>query len=426
MAHSVTNFSERIPSLHLDKCEPGEGISQLPQRKPRILYLAVGVFDKGGISRFGRYQIQALRELTGESNVCVLSFFAPGNNDFEQPFRVDYHGSGPRRSSEVPFLTAALRYGRAFKPDIIWCSHVHLMPHALVQRRIIHSPSIVLNVYGRELWGPKNWFRRLVLPRADAIVSDSHFSADYITSKYGIDRNALSVHWNCVDVERFKPKPRNFDLMKHFNIPVGEDLRYVMTLGRIEKRSQYKGYERLLDAINAIRDEKVLGLFVGDGDDRVRLEQKARDLGLGRDRVCFLGSVPEGSLPDVYNICDVFSLVSEFGYDKGEGVPFAALEAAACGKPIIVSSEDGSGEAVVSGLTGWALSSCDSDGLTRRLSELLQNEELRQTMGNEGRTRIETGFTYDTFRAKTGKVLAQLEANRNRARLGYEPKEHSP
>ena len=52
----------------------------------QLLYLATDVFSKGGIQRYSRAQIQALRELLGEGNVATLSVHPPRDDPFEEPF----------------------------------------------------------------------------------------------------------------------------------------------------------------------------------------------------------------------------------------------------------------------------------------------------------------------------------------------------
>ena len=378
----------------------------------KILYLAVGVFDKGGISRYCRSQIRALRELVGERNVCSLSFFPPGADDFEEPFKVDYHAQGPSRAADVAFTRAIVKHARAMEPDVIWSSHLHFMPHLMVARPMTGRLPIVLNVYGRELWGGNQWLHRRTVPLADLLISDSHFSADHVATHYRIAASRVRVASSCVDVTRFKPRAKDARLMRSFQVPVGEQYRYVMTLGRLEARARYKGYDRLLDALAEIRDQpNVVGLFGGDGDDRARLQARAHQLGL-HGRVFFLGSITEAQLPQVYNFCNVFSLVGELGPDRGEGVPLTPLEAAACGKPILVGNEDGSREAVLDGVSGWALSSRDTSGYRTRLHELLVNDELCERMGAEGRRRIEAEFSYEGFRTKTAAALEQLLSSR--------------
>ena len=380
---------------------------------PKILYLAVGVFDKGGISRYCRSQIRAFRELVGEQNVCSLSFFAPGADDFEEPFQVDYHAQGPSRAADVAFAVAIIKHARAMRPDLIWSSHLHFMPHTLAARALIPRVPIVLNVYGRELWGGNQWLHLRTVPRSDQVIADSYFSADYVKNRYGIAASRITVNSSSVDVTRFTPRPKDFRLMNAFGIPVGESYRYVMTVGRLEVRARYKGYDRLLDALGAIRDKApVIGLFGGGGDDRARLAARVRDLGLA-GRVFFLGSISEAQLPQVYNLCDVFSLVGERGPDRGEGIPLTPLEAAACGKPIMVGNEDGSREAVNEGVSGWSFSSRDTSGYHARLLQLLVNDVMREQMGIEGRRKIETEFSYEVFRAKTAAMLDRVLFHRS-------------
>ena len=60
----------------------------------RIVFVSPGCFDKGGISRYNRYQIRLLRELYGNDNIKVLSLLGPDDNSFEEPIDTYWHGNG--------------------------------------------------------------------------------------------------------------------------------------------------------------------------------------------------------------------------------------------------------------------------------------------------------------------------------------------
>jgi len=374
----------------------------------KILYLAVGVFDKGGISRYCRYQISALRSIAGEDNVRVFSLMGPAGNDFEDNFSVDRVFSGFGIRSEASFFAAAARAARAEHPGVIWSSHLRFVVNGLVGRAL-SGGKLAVNAYGEEVWSGKLLpLHKMMLPRADLVVSDCEFTADFIASSYHVPPSRLGVVWDCVDLRRFEPRPRNLDLFRQFRIPLGCEYRYVMTLGRIEARSRYKGYDRLLDAVGALRSHpRIILLFAGTGDDVDRLRERARSEGLG-DRVVFLGSIPEDQLCDVYNLCDVFVLVSDRGPGRGEGIPLTPLEAAACAKPIIVGDEDGSREAVVDGVNGFCVSPRDPAALKNALEKVLLDDSLRLKMGAAARARIEAEFSYETFSRKTERVLDRL------------------
>lgn len=378
----------------------------MPRRNPpvRILYLATGVFDKGGISRYSRYQIRALRDLYGPDAIRVLSLWSRSPNDFEEPFAAHYVGHGASTPSKVLYSVVAARNAVAWRPAIIWSNHIHFLPVTLQLAPLAGYARTIVNIYGLELWSGREEQHRRNLPRTTHVISDCHFSADYAQKSCGLNPARLSIIWDCVDVERFAPRPRRLDLLARYGVPAGPERRYLMTLGRLGRGALHKGYDRLLDAMATWRgDDRMILLIAGDGDQRSRLEARVRDEGLA-GRVFFLGNVVESELVDIYNLCDVFTLVSDRGVGRGEGIPLTPLEAAACGKPILVGNEDGSQEAVIEGQNGFILSPRDPETYRHRAEQLLLDDELRAQMGAAARRRIETEFSYTGFRAKTGKV----------------------
>src|SRR5690349_16475655 len=91
----------------------------------KILYLTPGCFDKGGISRYNRYQIQALRELYSTNNVRVLSLAGPKSGDFEEPFNVHWHAKGPDLKSKIKFTGQLIYQTLIWNPDLILTAHVN-------------------------------------------------------------------------------------------------------------------------------------------------------------------------------------------------------------------------------------------------------------------------------------------------------------
>ena len=69
----------------------------------KILYLTLGCFDKGGISRYCRYQITALREIIGSENLRVLSLRGLDKESFEDPFEVTYYTGKIALQGKVAF-----------------------------------------------------------------------------------------------------------------------------------------------------------------------------------------------------------------------------------------------------------------------------------------------------------------------------------
>jgi phosphatidylinositol alpha-1,6-mannosyltransferase len=379
------------------------------RQQMKIVYLAIGLLDKGGIARYCRYQIRALRETVGEENVFVLTLRRPAVDDFEDGIDVQYQGGGLGIVSEAAFCVAQLRRCLSEKPGVIWSSHVRFLPNLILSRIVAPDAPVVANVYGEELWsGVRLPMNRRLLPRMSLVLSDCHFSAELVEREYGVDPAKIGVVWDCVDLKRFYPDERRVELLHGFGVPVGAKYRYLLTLGRLATQSRYKGYDRLLDAFASLPERRELVLLIaGDGDDRMRLEQRVRDERI-ENRVFFLGSISERDLNDVYNLCDAFALVSDRGQGRGEGIPLTPLEAAACAKPIIVGDEDGSREAVINGVNGRCVSPRRARDLRKVIVELLCDDEARKRMGRAARRRIEDEFSYEGFRNKTAGLLRRL------------------
>jgi phosphatidylinositol alpha-1,6-mannosyltransferase len=371
-----------------------------------ILYLAPGVFDKGGISRYCRYQIRALREILGADAVSVLSLLPPDARGFEDPFAVDFASFGPTRAGKAMFSAAAALAALGERPRVVWCAHVGIAPLALGLARSLGVP-LVLNVYGVEVWTDLNRLRAAALRRADWVVSDCHNTRDHILTHglRGADR--LVVHWDCVDLERFSPGDPG-DVLERYGVPARFAGTTLLTLGRLSPGARYKGYDRLIEVLARLPAGLPVRLVIGgDGPLRDELAALAAARGVG-ERVLFTGSVREEDLPLVYRVGDVFSLITHAGPGAGEGIPLTPLEAAACGKPVLVGDQDGSREAAEDGVSGFVLPPFDLDAAADRVARLAGDPALRARLGAEGRARIEREHAYPRFRERVRALVGEL------------------
>ncbi len=377
----------------------------------RILHLTPGCFDKGGISRYSRYQIEALREISGKENIRALSLLAPDENSLEDAFHVDWHGSSQpgelSRLSRAAFATRALACAVAWRPDIIWSAHVNFGPLAAVAARLAGART-VLNVYGLEIWSGLSPARRSCMARLDRIVADCHFTANYVVEAK-LHPSPASVIWDPVDLQRFSPGQIDPAIVRKYGLPDPSAHFMVMTLGRLAKAAAHKGYERLIDTVARIApDMPALRLVMaGRGDDRERLEAIAAERGIA-DRVCFTGPVDEDDLPAFYRCAHVFSLVSDRGHGRGEGIPLTPLEAMACGVPVIVGNEDGSQEAVDGARNGFVVSPRDGNAHAEAVTRLARNPSLRSGMATEAAAVARERFGYRDFVSKHKTLLASL------------------
>jgi phosphatidylinositol alpha-1,6-mannosyltransferase len=375
----------------------------------RALYLTPGVFDKGGISRYGRYQIRALREILGAEGVEVISLAPPLAGDLEEPFAVDFASFGATLRGRALFAAAAAAAALGDRPAIVWCAHLYMAPLALPIARAARA-KLVLDVYGTEVWTGRTRVRAAALRRADWVVSDCHNTARYLAEHGLRGPERTVVHWDCVDLARFSPGDAG-DVLARYGVPDVPAVT-VLTLGRMSPDTEYKGYDRLLEVLARIpADSGVRVVLAGDGARRAVLAARARELGL-EGRAYFIGSVHERDMPALYRACDLFSLVTHTGPGSGEGVPLTPLEAAACGKPILVGDQDGSHEAVEDGVSGFVVHTFDLDAQRDRILRLARDPALRARMGAAARARIEREHAYERFRDRIATLLDELGVRR--------------
>lgn len=167
-----------------------------------------------------------------------------------------------------------------------------------------------------------------------------------------------------------------------------------------------KNQKDLLLALQTIKDQPWQLELVGDGALWAQTKALADYLGLA-DRVEFPGTCTD--VAERLARSDIFALVSNW-----EGLPLSVLEAMRAGLPVVASDVGGVSEVVIAGETGLLAARADTATLAAHLRHLLASPETRQRMGQAGRARFESGFTFrqmlDNTMAVYHDVLAEKPA----------------
>ncbi len=171
------------------------------------------------------------------------------------------------------------------------------------------------------------------------------------------------------------------DARERFGIP-----RDALVAGVVGRLSPEKGQMHFVRALADVRRKipGVVGLVVGDGQDRARLEAEAAHLGLAR-AVVFTGHL-FGTV-DVYRAMDLVVLPSE-----SEGMPNAALEAMIFGKPVVATRVGGVPEVVADGKTGLLVPSGDPRALGEAMTRVLVDSDVAARLGQAGKQRVLAEF----------------------------------
>ena len=91
-----------------------------------------------------------------------------------------------------------------------------------------------------------------------------------------------------------------------------------------------------------------------------------------------------------------------------EGLPNVVLEAFAAGVPVVATAVGGTPEVVEDGVSGWLVPPGDPAALARRILDVLGHEERRRTMGERGRARIRSQFTFEAQSLLYQELFAEL------------------
>lgn len=187
-----------------------------------------------------------------------------------------------------------------------------------------------------------------------------------------------------VDTDFFSPGP---SLRSRFSVP--EDAEIILFVGGLDRAHAFKGIPELLRATATLKPSAHL-LIVGDGDLRTSYESLSAELGL-RERTHFLGKVDQATLRDAFRSADVFAFPST---SVAEAFGLAALEAEACGVPVVASDLPGVRTVVRQGETGLLVPPRDVTALASALSTLLSDRLLREKM-REAALRQAELFSWD-------------------------------
>ncbi|MGI8925433.1 MAG: glycosyltransferase [Tepidiformaceae bacterium] len=222
---------------------------------------------------------------------------------------------------------------------------------------------------------------RTVVRHADAIVTASAHERLLLERYYGADPARMHTIPCGIDLELFYPRPRaesRAALGLHPTAPV------LLWVGRLEK---LKGVDILIRAIAQLDDPNVTLLIVG-GDAhaeplRAELQAQAASLEIA-DRVRFIGAVAHDLLPAYYSAADVCVVPSYY-----ESFGLVAVEAMACGTPVVASRVGGLVSTVEDGVTGYLIPWRCPEPFAEKLEVLLGNPELRANFSRAARRSVE-------------------------------------
>jgi D-inositol-3-phosphate glycosyltransferase len=248
----------------------------------------------------------------------------------------------------------------------------------LMKNRIARSPQEKEGEY--RIIGEKK-----VISKANRIIAATLAEKSQLEFLYEAPSSKIAVIPPGVDTHHFYPIAKD-EAKEVAGVP--EDTHTILFVGRIEP---LKGIDLLIKAISIIQKNEQLqccphNLIIIGGEPNVKAEEMNVEMAHLQDMVenlgienfvIFLGKQDQQMLPYYYSAAEVVVMPSHY-----ESFGMVALEAMACGTPVIASQVGGLAFLVRDGETGFVVPGNDAEKLANRLVELIKNKELRDKMGS--------------------------------------------
>jgi len=229
--------------------------------------------------------------------------------------------------------------------------------------------------------GPTDWiadkirgtaetYERNFYDRAEVVIVPTAWTRQHLTSQVGVV-TSVEVIGNGVDVDRFRPVETGDFLARH-DLPADRPL-----VGYTGRHGYEKNLDRLVEACGGL---DVTLVFGGDGPVREDLEEWAAEADVD---VRFLGFLDREELPAFYSSLSVFGFPSPV-----ETQGLGALEAIACGTPVVAVDSGALSDTIEEGTTGYHFPRDDVDAFRARIRRAIDERERLSANCTERRERL--------------------------------------
>ena len=370
----------------------------MPGSEPRVKILRViARLNMGGPALHVAYLTEGLTR-RGYDTTLVAGSLARGEDSMAfvadahgvQIVRIDQLG---REISPLRDLMATIRLARLIRRERPQILHTHTAKAGTVGRMAAllagsRRPPIVVHTFHghvlRGYFGPVRslifrLLERFLAARTTALIAVSPQVRDDLVALGVARRERFAVIRLGIELdERVTPGQNGRgDSRRYLGIP---DDRFAV--GWIGRMTAVKRTDDVLVAFRRLREIGVDAVLcmVGDGPDRVLLEQRAHDLGIARETV-FLGY--QEDVAPFYAAFDALVLPS-----SNEGTPVSVIEALAAELPVVATRVGGVPDVVRDGEDGFLVEAGATGDLADRLAQLARDPALRTRMGRHGRERV--------------------------------------
>jgi glycosyltransferase involved in cell wall biosynthesis len=324
----------------------------------------VGTLARGGAEKQLVFMLRALQKSGIAAEVLCLTKGESYEDEItDTGFDVKWVGMSKSRLSRFGKIIGELREGGA---DIIQSSHFYTNIYAGAAGRVLGRPSIgairsdlIYEIESHKFTG--NW--QISLP--NLLITNSGGARRRLLER-GVGPQKIEFVRNVVEIENCSANGFSHQGLR------------ILFVGRLDKNKRPERFVRLASILTKQFPHIALQFQIsGDGEQRSKLENAAKELNLTPDKLEFFGTCSDMS--DIYRRADILVSTSE-----REGTPNVVLEAMAHGLPVVATNAGGTAE-ILDATRGFLVASGDEGALVKATAELIVNKELRLRFGEQGR-----------------------------------------
>ncbi|MDP9040407.1 MAG: glycosyltransferase [Bacteroidota bacterium] len=322
----------------------------------KILYV-VPAFPIGGAEKF---LIMLVNSMANEANQTVVSLSTNNKLQHEFDASVSFTPIPRKHKFDLKAVRSFRKMIKHDKPDVIFCLNFFsffftklAMLGLRLKSPLFISYQTTIHLNRKEEVMHK--FYTSIVNKNDHILFTSRNQEVYTVNKYRIPRRSFNTIINGIDLKKWH-LPDNYhshiEIRKQYGIPDNAPVIIMTAAFRAEKN--HTGAIRSLKILHEKYDCKAYLLFVGGGNLFEQVRQYSLELGM-QDFTRFTG--PQNDVRPFYWSSNLFTLCST----SVETFSFAALEAMACGLPLVLTDIGGANEMIVEGLNGYLSKTDDED-----------------------------------------------------------------
>jgi glycosyltransferase involved in cell wall biosynthesis len=369
------------------------------QRKPRVLEVLYS-YRMGGSEILASRLARALQRRNMAVSTCSLHTEKGVISDELEAAGIpckSFDLEHRSRFSKLFFQIQLFWYLKKHRFDVMHVHHIFVLRHCYYAARLAGIRHIVVTEHSdhefREHAGLRkdgNRFGNL----ADKVTVIHGGMKKYFEQDLSVDAGNIQLVYNSVDTRIFHPGSSRIDLRKMLGL--SPDHVICGWVGRFHAAKDIETLMRAFQQVVATAGKPVALVMVGDGVERDKAVALVNRLEI-QDKVHFLGSRQD--IPDLMRCFDLYVSSSE-----REGVPLVLLEAMATGLPCVATNVGGVAD-IIGSETGRVVPSKHPELLANALQELIDDDELRQQLGERAVIEVERKFRFEAMVDEFSRVL---------------------